>query len=222
MTESLFTAILAAALLLAPSGAFAQAAKPARSAPRTADYIVAIVNQELVTNSELEMRIARVREDAARSNAKLPPPAELRQQVLDALIDDRVQISHARENGAKVDENELDRAVANVAVQNQVTMAQLRQRLTAEGVDYGRFRNNLRDQIMIERLREREVQQRIRITDAEVDAVLDKQRAQAGAAIEYNIAQILVSIPDGASDALIAERRARMDGALARVKAGEA
>jgi peptidyl-prolyl cis-trans isomerase SurA len=214
-------AALAAALLLAAPGAGAQAAKTPRSVPRTADYIVAIVNQELVTASELEQRIARVRQEAARANAKLPPDAELRQQVLDALIDERVQVTHARDNSARVDDNELDRAVANVAVQNQITTTQLRQRLAADGIDYGRFRNNVRDQLMVERVREREVQQRIRITDAEVDALLDKQRAQAGAAAEYNIAQILVGVPDGASDAVVAERRARIEAALARVKAGE-
>src|SRR5436190_15621615 len=88
-------------------------------------------------------------------------------------------------------------------------------------MDFGRFRNNIRDQIMVERIREREVQARIKVTEAEVDALLDKQRAAAGAATEYNIAQILVSVPDGASDAVVAERRARIEAAVARVKAGE-
>lgn len=216
---------LAAALALGAGLSFSQTTAPAakaRSTPRTADYILAIVNQELVTNGELEQRIARIRDNAARSNTKLPPPAELRQQVLDALIDERVQVTHARENGQRVDEAELDRAVANVAAQNQITLAQLRQRLAAEGMDFNRFRNNIRDQIMIERIREREVQQRIKVTDAEIDALLDKQRAQAGTATEYNIAQILVTVPEGASDAMVAERRAKLDAALARVKAGEA
>src|SRR4051812_26600834 len=125
-----------------PAATNAPAAK-ARATPRTADYILAIVNQELVTNGELEQRIARVRDAAQRNGTRLPPPAELRQQLLDALIDERVQVTHARENGARVDEAELDRAVANVAAQNQVTMTQLRQRLTAEGMDFQRFRNNI-------------------------------------------------------------------------------
>ena len=215
--------ISAAVLALALSApGWAQPAAGARPAPRTADYIVAVVNQELVTHAELEQRMARVREQATRAGAKLPPPAELRQQVLDALIDERVQVTHARDSGTRVDENELDRAVANVAQQNQVTMAQLRQRLAADGMDYGRFRKNIRDQIMIERVREREVQQRIRVTDTEIDAFLDKQRARAGAQTEYNIAQILVTVPEGASLTEVAQRRARIDAALARVRAGEA
>lgn len=214
------SAALLALALSAPG--WAQPAGGGRAAPRTADYIVAIVNQELVTNAELEQRIARVREQAARANAKLPPAPEMRQQLLDALIDERVQVTHARDSGTRVDDNELDRAVANVAQQNQITLAQLRQRLAAEGMDYGRFRKNIRDQIMIERVREREVQQRIRITESEIDALLDKQRARAGAQVDYNIAQILVTVPEGATVTDAAQRRARIDAALARVRAGEA
>ena len=214
---------LAAALAMCALPALAQQgpAAKARSTPRTADYILAIVNQELVTNGELEQRLARIRDNAQRNNTKLPPAAELRQQVLDGLIDERVQVTHARENGQRVDDAELDRAVANVAAQNQITLTQLRQRLAAEGMDFNRFRNNIRDQIMIERIREREVQGRIKITEAEIDALLDKQRAQAGSATEYNIAQILVTVPEGASDAVVAERRAKLDAALARVRGGE-
>jgi peptidyl-prolyl cis-trans isomerase SurA len=195
---------------------------PPRQAPsRPGDYIVAIVNQELVTNGELEQRLAAVRQNAARTNATLPPAAELRRQVLDALIEERVLITHARDSGQRIEDGELDRAVANVAVQNQLTMPQLRERLAREGIDYGRFRTNIREQMMVERVREREVQQRIKITDADIDAVLEKQRALAGQATEYNIAQILVGVPEGASDAIVAQRRAIADAAVARIRAGE-
>lgn len=212
---------LAASLCALQPPALAQATPASSSTPRTADYIVAVVNQEVVTASELEQRVVRVRQNAERAGARLPPESDLRLQVLDALIDERVIITHARDSGQRVDENELDRAVANVAQQNQVTMAQLRERLAAEGIDYARFRSNLRDQILIERVREREVQSRIRVTDTEVDALLDKQRARAGAAVQYNIAQILVGVPESASDAEVADRRARLEAALTRARAGE-
>jgi len=221
MSHVFLRAVTLALACLLPLCSLAQPAKNARPAPRTGDYILAIVNQELVTAGELELRLVRVRENAARSAAKLPPAAELRQQVLDALIEERVLITYARDSGQRLDDTELDRAVANVALQNQITLAQLRQRLAADGIDYGRFRNNIRDQMLVERVREREVQQRIKITDADIDALLDKQRSRAGAAIEYNIAQILVSVPDDANEALVAQRRARAEAAVARVKAGE-
>ncbi|MBC7993262.1 MAG: peptidylprolyl isomerase [Rhizobacter sp.] len=200
----------------------AATAQPRTSVPRTADYIVAIVNQELVTHGELLLRLNQVRENARRANAPLPPAEELRQQVLDTLIDERVQITYARESGQRLDDAEVERAVANVAAQNQLTPAQLRERLKREGVDYVRFRNNVRDQLLLERTREREVQARIRVTDLEIENWLDKQRAEAGAATEYNIAQVLVTVPEGASEGVLAERRARAEAALARIRRGEA
>jgi len=193
-----------------------------RRTPSMADYIVAVVNQELVTNAELQSRLARIREEAARTKQPLPPPAELRKQVLEQLIDERVQVTNAREVGPKVDEAELDRAVANVAVQNQMTMQQLRARLQQQGIAYSAFRNNVKDQILVERVREREVNQRIRVNNDEIDKLLDQRRAAAGNAVQYNIAQILVTVPEGASADVIAQRKARADGALARVKGGEA
>ena len=204
---------------------FASAASaPLRAAPvtQTGDYIIAVVNQELVTAAELQLRLARVRGEAARANQSLPAPEQLRKQLLDVLIDERVQITYAREAGQRVDEAELDRAVANVAVQNQVSMTQLRERLRQDGVDYARFRSNLRDQIMTERVREREVVGRIRVSDAEIDGYLDKRRAEAGAAAEFNVAQVLVTVLDGATVTAVAERRSRAEKALARIKAGEA
>lgn len=221
LLTSLRPVVLALAALAGAAAAPAVLAQTRASATRSGDFIVAIVNQELVTASEVEARLARIRADAARSNAQLPPPEELRRQVIDVLIDERVQLTHARENGNRVDEAELDRAVANVAVQNQVTLDQLRERLRREGIDYARFRANVRDQMMTERLREREVMSRIRVSDADIDAYLVERQAKAGAAAEYNIAQILVTVPEGAGLAEAQQRRARVDAALARVKAGE-
>jgi peptidyl-prolyl cis-trans isomerase SurA len=193
----------------------------ARAPARNGDYIVAVINSELVTAFEVEQRLARVRAEAQRGNSRLPPEAELRQQVVDALIDERVQSTYARENGPRIDDAELERAVANVAAQNQLTVAQLRERITADGMDYGRFRSSLRDQMAVERVREREVNARIRISDADIDKVVESQRAEAAADVELNLAQILVTVPEGASDAVQAERRARAEQALARVRGGE-
>ena len=196
-------------------------AQPRTPAARNGDYIIAVVNQELVTAAELEQRLERVRAEAAKSRTPLPPPQQLRQQVLDALIDERVQITNARETGNKVDEAEIDRAVGNVALQNQLTLPQLRQKLRQEGIEYSKFRNNVRDQIMVERVREREVMSRIKVSEAEIDAFLDKRRAAAGIASQLNIAQILVTVPEGANDAVVSQRRARAEAAQARVRAGE-
>ena len=216
MTDPL-RAARAFVLLLAIGLALPWAA--AQPAPRAGDYIVAIVNQELVTAGEVQLRMAQVRAEARRSGARLPPDPELRKQVVEALIEERVLVTYARDSGVKIDEADLDRAVANIAQQNQVTMAQLRERLRREGLDYKRFRDSVRDQLMVERTREREVQSRIKVSEAEVDDFLDKQRAKAP--VELDIAQILVTVPDGASVEEVARRRALAEQAQARVRNGE-
>lgn len=214
-------ALLAA--LLASQAPFAAAQQQrAPATPRPGDYIIAVVNQELVTAGEVQQRLNQVRENARRTGAQLPPNDELLRFVVDSLINDRAMLTNARESGARVDDAELDRAVANVAAQNQLTPAQLRARLAQEGLDFTQFRKNLRDQIMTERTREREVQGRIRITDTEIEDWLEKQRAAAGSASEYNIAQVLVTVPEGASPEVVAERSARAEAALARIRKGEA
>jgi peptidyl-prolyl cis-trans isomerase SurA len=188
---------------------------------RPGDYIVAVVNQELVTASEVQARLARVRDEARRGNRALPPDDRLRQGIVDGLIDERVQLTYARDSGVRVDEAEIDRAVSSVAAQNQVTLQQLRDQLAREGIDFARFRANVRDQLLLERVREREVAARIRVTDGDLENWLDARRRETASAASYNIAQILVRVPEGASDAQLAERRARADQALARARGGE-
>lgn len=194
----------------------------AQTTPRSADFIVAVVNNELVTRNEVDQRMAELREQARRSNAKLPADAQLRKEVVEALINERVIITYARDSGMKVDEAELDRAVANVAAANKMSLDTLRERLKAEGLDMTRFRNNLRDQILAERTREREVQGRLRISDADVERFMEEQAAQRGRVATLNLAQILVAVPDGASREVENQRRARAEEVQRRLLAGEA
>ena len=229
MTEPSFrSSAISLALLLAlcvpAQSALAQTTPrpaPAAPTPRNADHIVAVVNSELVTAGEIAQRIDRVREDAQRNKQALPPPEQLRKQVLEALIDERVQITNARETGPKIDEPEIDRAVANVAQQNQLTLPQLRERLRREGMDYARFRGTLRDQLATERVREREMQSRIRIGDPEIDDFIAQRSAAGSTATELNIAQILISVPDGVAASVEADRKVRAEAALARIKVGQ-
>lgn len=217
----LFAAGFAWAALTASPWAAAQANSDARSA-RNGDYIAAVVNQELVTAGEVERRVERAQAEAARAGGRAPNAETLRQLALDSLIEERAIITTAREVGLKVDEAELDRAVQSIAAQNQVTLEVLRERLRADGMDYSRFRANLRDQIMIERLREREVYSRIKISEEDIDRVLEQQRQEARANAELNLAQILVTVPEGADPATLAARQQRAESALARLRAGEA
>ncbi len=212
----------AQAQLQPPAGRAAAVAPERQATTLNGDYIVAVVNQELVTAGEVERRVERAQQDAAtRAGVRLPPEPELRRQAMDALIDERVLVTYARDSGARVDEPDLDRAVLSIAQQNQLTLDQLRERMRADGIDYARFRANLRDQMLVERVREREVYQRIRVSDLEIDRLVDQQRAAAQADAELNIAQILVTVPENASAAEREARKARAEAALARVRGGE-
>jgi peptidyl-prolyl cis-trans isomerase SurA len=200
--------------------AHAQGAK-ATPSTRAVDYIVAVINNDLVTQVEVAQRITRAREEAARNGTRLPGDAELRRQIVELLIDERVQVVGARDSGMKVEEPEIDRAIDNIASMNKLTLPELRERLRADGTDYTRFRANLRDQILAERMREREVQSRIKISDIEIEAYIAEQRAARLGSVDINIAQILVSVPEGADEATVSQRRARIETAQARLKAGE-
>jgi len=193
-----------------------------RAPSYSGDYIVAVVNTELVTAAEVEQRIERMRAAMAGRGGQRPPVTDqLRQQALDSLIEERVLLTFARESGLRVDDAEVDRAVQSVAAQNRLTIDQLREQLRAEGMDFARFRSSLRDQILFERLREREVGARTRVQEADVEKFLAERSAQGARSSELNIAQILVTLPEGASPEVAAERRARAEAALARVRGGE-
>jgi peptidyl-prolyl cis-trans isomerase SurA len=215
---------LTAALVLPHAAALAQAVAAqtaAGFAAPTADYIVAVVNNELVTEVEVQQRMAQLAGEAQRNQAPVPDAKTLRQQAIDGLINERLQITAARDSGMTVDDAELQRAVENVASMNRLTVAQLREQLKRDGLDFFTFRSNLRDQILAQRIRDREVQSRIKVSDAEIEDYLAAQRASQAKQVELNIAQILVTVPEGASDEVVAQKRARIEQAQARLKAGE-
>ncbi len=219
------TFVLAAAALVASAASAQPRGNVQGNAPalRPGDHIAVVVNQELVTAFELNQRMALARADAQRKNQRLPEEAEFRKLILESLIEDRAMLSHARDSGIRVDDNEVDRAVGVIAAQNQLTPQQLRQRLAQDGMDLPRFRANLRDQMMVERVREREVAQRIRITDGEIDELIEKQRGgeATGSEVQYNIAQVLIKVAEGAGESAVAEQRKRAEAALARIRGGE-
>lgn len=188
---------------------------------QAADHIVAVVNRELVTAVEVERGMQRSRAQAAASGARLPAEDELRRQVLEGLIEERAVLTHAREAAGRIDEAEIDRAVASIAARNGLDIAQLRARLAEEGLDLQRLRGNLRDQLAVERTREREVGARITVSEAEIDQWLAQRREQALAQRDLDLAQILVSVPETADDALVRQRRERAEQVLVRLRAGE-
>lgn len=203
-----------------PAAAPASAGQPA-SASRTADYIVAVVNSEPITNSEVQARLARVLPELQKQGRPLPPHAVLARQVLERLISETAQLQQARELGIKVDADTLAQAEQNLARQNQTDVAGLRRQLAAQGIGLKEFHDELRDEILLSRLREREVDPKVQVSDLDVDAFLREQEGSAQEqGVEINLAQVLIAVPEGASDAQVKALQARAQQVADRARAG--
>jgi peptidyl-prolyl cis-trans isomerase SurA len=221
---------LLCALLVLPLLAQAQSPRVRPAAPatppstdagaRTLDRVVAVVNEEVITLNELNLRTRVAEGQLRRQNIPLPPPDVLRRQVLERMIVDRAQVQLARETGVRVDDQTVNAAIARIAEQNGMSLPQFRARLEQDGVSFARFREDVREDILTSRLRDREVDNRIQITEAEVDNFIAEQTGVAADAIEFNIAQILLRVPDNADTRRIEEVRTRAEDLAAQARGG--
>lgn len=211
------TAATVLALLAAsPGAALAQSSQ-------AADFIVALVNSEPITNAELQAQIKLLSEQRAQQRQPVPPAAELRSAVLERMINERAQLQVARDMGLRAEPGAIDQAEANLAAQNQMDLAQFRQTLEQRGMAQSAFRAQLRDQIILSRLHEREVEGRVRVSDMEVEnALAARQAANADPmAQDINLAHLLVALPENPTPAQVAQAQTQAQQALARIRAGE-
>jgi peptidyl-prolyl cis-trans isomerase SurA len=199
-------------LLSLPALAFAQRAV-------LVDRIVAVVNKEVITYSELNEAVGEALRQLRRQGTPAPSQAVLERQILERLILDKAQLQLARDIGIRVDELQLDRAVQRIAQRNNMTLADFRQVLERDGVSFDAWREDLREQILLSRLREREVNDKIQVSDGEIDLFLEELKSNP-TRVEYNLAHVLVRIPEQASPERIAEARARAEKAQAEARAG--
>ena len=188
--------------------------------PLEVDRIVAVVGDEVITMNELRGRLAAVLAQLKKQGTPLPPDDVLEKQMLERLIIDRVQLQVAKENGIRVDDGQLDMAMNRIAASNQMNLAQFRQAVEKDGIAYARFREEIRDEITITRLREREVDSKLVISDSEIDNFLANQQVE-GAASQIQLAHILMRAPESASPEQLQKLRARAEQVLARARAGE-
>ncbi len=187
------------------------------------DRIVAVVNSEVVTHSELNDRIALAQRQLTRQNTPAPDRQVLERQVLDRLILDKAQMQLARDTGLRVDEVMLDRTVARIAEQNSMTLTAFRQALERDGINFERFREEIRAEIMLTRLRQREVDDKIVISESEIDLYLSEAKgagAVQAAAAEFNLAHVLVRLPEQASPEALERARAKAEKVITEARAG--
>ena len=218
--KALLLAALLAPLLL-PCGAAAQKVL-------LVDRIVAVVNKDVITATELDDAVASAERQLKRQGTRLPERAQLERQMLERMIIDKAQLQLAKDTGLRVDEGQLDRAVQRVAQSNNMSLAEFRGALERDGVPYNAWREDLREQMLLNRLREREVDDRIQVSDSEVDLFLSDLKTRPDNRVEYNVSHILVRVPEQATPdrieaarvrALKAQMEARMGGDFAALAA---
>jgi peptidyl-prolyl cis-trans isomerase SurA len=207
-----------AALALGAGGAAAQRGAP--SPVVLVDRIVAVVNSEVITSGEVAERVKSVTKQLRQQGTQLPPADVLQKQVLERMIMDRLQLQLAKETALRVDDLQLDRTVARIAETNKMSLTQFRQALERDGIQYDKFREELRNEIVISRLREREVDNRIGVTDNEIDYFLSQQAASPAGSTEFNLSHIVLRLPEQASPEEVERQRARAEQVLTQVREG--
>lgn len=204
------------ALVVAVTATIAQGA----TQPIEADRVIAVVNNEAVTQYDLRTRIASVESNLKRQGTPMPPANILQRQVLERIIVDRLQMQSATELGLKASDTELDMALRRIAENNKMTLESFKQALEKDGIPWAKFREEIRQEITLSRLRDREVDSRITISEAEIDNYLVSAEARGDNA-EYLLSHIIVRLPEQAGPDQIARLRSRALEAQQRLQNGE-
>ena len=207
-------------LLASLAGFAAQPSYAATVEPIEADRIVAVVGTDVITYVDLRTRLASALKQLQKQGTPLPPQDVLERQMLERLIMDRAQLQYAKDSGMRVDDTQLDQAIGRIAAGNKMTVPQFRAALEKDGVQYASFREEIRNEMIAVRLREREVDSKLIISEGEIDNYLANQAA-TGSGEEYQLAHILLRAPESASPEQLQKLRQRGEQALKRAQAGE-
>jgi peptidyl-prolyl cis-trans isomerase SurA len=215
----LIATLLVSSLLTTAS--ITKAQEKSKQQPVLVDTIIAVVNSEVITLKELEDRLKLIERRMQREKIQMPARDVLKGQLLERMIVNRAQIQLAKESGIRVDDIMLDRSVARIAEQNNLSIQSFRDQLEKDGIPFSRFREEIREEITLQRLREKEVDNKLQISESEIDNFLAASAGKTqGAEDEINIAHILVRVPENASAQQIADRRQRAETAMTQLKSG--
>lgn len=184
------------------------------------DRIIAIVDDDIIVRSELDTEIRKILVQLRKRGGQLPPKEVLERQVLERLILLKLQLASAARAGISVSEDLLAQAISNIARNNNVSLAQFRQTLEAEGISFNSFREDIRAQITMQRLRESQIMSRIRVTDQEIEAWLSRQASKIGERSDYRLRHILIATPEGASPQQLEAAREKAEGVVEKLRNG--
>ena len=208
-------------LSLILSGSLAQAQQRQLADPVAADRIVAVVDDEVITLHELRNRVEMASEQLKKQGTALPAREVLEKQMLERLVMDKVQIQRARDIGLRVDDVQLEQALQRIAANNRMSLAQFRSALQKDGIAFPKFREDIREEMTIARLREREVEDKIVISEGEIDNFLEAEKTNGSAGDRYEVAHILLRSPESASPEQIQTLRLKAEQVFDRLKNGE-
>ena len=184
------------------------------------DRIVAVVDQTVITEQELESRITSLSAQLRKQGTELPEESILRKQILERLISDALQLQYAAQTGIKVDDIQLDKTIERIAEQNKMTIREFHDALNQDGISIRKFRADIRNEIIIARLREREVESRVNVSESEIDNYLTTQASSNQNQDEYDISHILIRVPEDAAPEDVQKAKTKVDEALAALDAG--
>ncbi len=205
------------ALLAVATAVFHPSPAVAQGTAQPLDSIVAVVNDDVVLRSELDRQIAQVNAQFANNPGQLPPRDVLERQLLDRLILQKLQIARANDSGIKVSDAQIDGAMRQIAQQNHIEVGQLRGALQSQGIDYEQFRNNLRDQLLVQQLRQQVGQSRAQVSEAEIDSLIKNGKVRTE---QLHIAHIVINLPEGATPDQIDSTRSKAEDVVRQIRGG--
>src|SRR5688572_22960967 len=215
MKKFLACLLVAAGLAGATTAAFAQAPS---AGVQPIDRIAAIVDEDVVLRSELDRAVANVRSQYVGRQVQLPPADVLERQVLERLVLMKLQLARAEQTGVRVTDQEVDTAIASIAQQNRLSTEQMRAQLARDGTQYEDFRSSIREELIIQRMRQRFAQSRVSVSEAEVDAAMSAQQTSG---VQFHLAHILVGLPEGATAEQIETAKSKIEGVQGLIERGE-
>ncbi len=213
MKRTLYTGLLFAAMILHPELAATQEGK-------LLDRIVAVVENDVIMQSELDERVNVIEQQYAGGINQLPPPAQLERQMLERMVLESLQLQVAEARGIRVDDLTLNNAMRELAARNDMTLAAFRDRLVSEGIDFPSFREQIRNELIMSALRDRVVGGSVQVSEEEIDELLTRQASSADSGVQYHLRHILIAVPEGASAKQIRAASERAQDIRTRALAG--
>ncbi len=196
-------------------------ANPLHAAVQELNGIAAVVNDDVITWNELDRRVETITTQLQANGTQLPPKEAIQRQILERLIMEKLQLSRAKQLGIQINDEQLNKIIANIAAENNMQMEQFRAALEADGVSFAFFREQIRNEVLVSRLKKNQIDNRVNVSPQEVENFLNARQQQKDKDSEYHLRHILVSLPGNATPEQVTQARSKAEGLLKKLQQGE-